>query len=133
MKQATYDLPNVDGTSQDSRAYPPTEDKKWVDDVKSADVLPPSNLRPNRRRGDDVELGGVGPIGLTETNLTMHNLHYRNVNPMVSNFTSPIGGPPHPPSLPVLTLIFLTDFAYQGSGGVPVGSNNNSRLTFTRK
>ncbi|TEB37614.1 hypothetical protein FA13DRAFT_1726725 [Coprinellus micaceus] len=109
---ANYDLGGVDGTSQDSRIYPPTDDKKWDEDLKGAEALPP--LRPNRRRGEDVEMGGVGSVGLTETNLSMHNLHYRNVNPMVSNFTSPI------------------DFAYQGNGGV-MGSNNNSRLTFTRK
>jgi hypothetical protein len=89
VKQANYDLGGVDGTSQDSRIYPPTDDKKWDEDLKGAEALPP--LRPNRRRGEDVEMGGVGSVGLTETNLSMHNLHYRNVNPMVSNFTSPIG------------------------------------------
>lgn len=49
--------------------------------------LPP--IRPNRRRGTEVELGGFEK--LTETNLSVHNLRLSNVNPLVHNFTSPIG------------------------------------------
>ncbi|KAJ6488239.1 hypothetical protein C8R47DRAFT_510893 [Mycena vitilis] len=48
-------------------------------------------LRPNRRRGEDVEMGGFS--GLTEGNLSQHNLR-RNasaaVNPLVHNFRSPL-------------------------------------------
>ena len=50
------------------------------------EVLPP--LRPNRRRGDDVELGTQR---LTEYNLFKHNDRVSKVNPMVSNYISPIG------------------------------------------
>ena len=51
------------------------------------EALPP--LRPNRRKGDDIELGSQK---LTEYNLSKHNnVKVRNVNPMVSNYISPIG------------------------------------------
>ncbi|KAF6759993.1 hypothetical protein DFP72DRAFT_92316 [Ephemerocybe angulata] len=115
VKQA-FSVQDFDGASPDTpKQYPiPLEDaKKWEDEGKAVPrALPQAPLRPNRRRGQDIELGG----GLTESNLSMHNLHYRNVNPMVSNFTSPI------------------DFAYQTQGtGVGMGSGNGSRLTFTRK
>lgn len=49
-------------------------------------------FRPNRRRGLDVELGGLDT--LTEVNLTAHNMNVSNVsnvNPLLHNFTSPIG------------------------------------------
>ena len=59
--------------------------RKWSEDEPEA--LPP--LRPNRRKGDDVELGIQK---LTERNLSKHNLNrVANVNPMVSNYISPIG------------------------------------------
>ena len=47
--------------------------------------LPP--IRPNRRRGRDVELGGID-FALTEENLSKHN---SGVHPLVHTFTSPIG------------------------------------------
>jgi hypothetical protein len=50
--------------------------------------LPP--IKPNRKKGGrDIEMAGVG--NLTETNLSVHNLRFSNINPMISNFTSPIG------------------------------------------
>jgi len=50
--------------------------------------LPP--IKPNRKKGSrDIEMTGVG--SLTETNLSEHNLRFSNVNPLISNFTSPIG------------------------------------------
>ncbi|KAF7350875.1 hypothetical protein MSAN_01649600 [Mycena sanguinolenta] len=48
-------------------------------------------LRPNRRRGEDIEMGGF--TGLTEANLSQHNLNRKGtgkLHPMVHNFTSPI-------------------------------------------
>ncbi|THV02221.1 hypothetical protein K435DRAFT_836570 [Dendrothele bispora CBS 962.96] len=49
--------------------------------------LPP--LRPNRRTGDDVELGGIG--NLTRMNLSRHNKNVSGrVNPVVHTYTSPI-------------------------------------------
>ncbi|XP_006461324.1 hypothetical protein AGABI2DRAFT_178530 [Agaricus bisporus var. bisporus H97] len=45
-------------------------------------------FRPNRKRGRDVEFGGLD--NLTELNLTVHNMNRSNVNPLVHNFTSPI-------------------------------------------
>jgi hypothetical protein len=77
----SFDDDRYRGTSMDH--------KKWVDDDRNAipNTLPP--LRPNRRRGQDIELGGMEGA-LTESNLSIHN-HYSKVNPAVSNFTSPIG------------------------------------------
>ncbi|KAJ7286851.1 hypothetical protein C8J57DRAFT_1282187 [Mycena rebaudengoi] len=48
-------------------------------------------LRPNRRRGQDVEMGvSMGRAPLTADNLSQHNLRPGNLNPLVHNFTSPI-------------------------------------------
>jgi len=57
--------------------------RDWTEE--GPETLPP--LRPNRRKGDDIELGSER---LTEHNLTKHNVRVSNVNPMVSNYTSPI-------------------------------------------
>jgi hypothetical protein len=54
---------------------------------------PPSSatpIRPKRRRHQDVEMGGLGGA-LTERNLSRHNLRVSRFNPMIHNFTSPIG------------------------------------------
>lgn len=48
-------------------------------------------IRPNRKIGDDVELGGIGfssGEGLTEANLS--RLDRSSVNPMIHTYTSPI-------------------------------------------
>ncbi|KAF9463550.1 hypothetical protein BDZ94DRAFT_1308664 [Collybia nuda] len=58
-----------------------------LDIPSSLPTLPP--IRPNRRRGRDVELGGMDAT-LSENNLSKHNLRSSNLNPMVHNFTSPI-------------------------------------------
>ena len=59
--------------------------RNWTEE--GAEALPP--LRPNRRKGDDVEMGSQR---LTEYNLSKHNnVRVINVNPMVSNYISPIG------------------------------------------
>ncbi|KAJ7592193.1 hypothetical protein C8J56DRAFT_932718 [Mycena floridula] len=74
-------------------------------------------IRPNRRVGDDVELGGMSR--LTETNVSQHNISLSHiprpskVNPFVHNFTSPLD-----------------------VGNVQNNSNeyvNGSRLTFNRR
>ncbi|KAJ4468363.1 hypothetical protein C8J55DRAFT_203079 [Lentinula edodes] len=66
-----------------------------------------STIRPNRKRGDDVELGGIG--SLTEANLSRHNV-YSSVNLMVHSYTSPI------------------NMIYAGNN-----RSEASRLTFTRR
>ncbi|KAF9012612.1 hypothetical protein BDQ17DRAFT_1297791 [Cyathus striatus] len=83
-----------------------------VDDDEERDTVPSTlpPIRPNRRRGKDIEVGGIdlpGPGRLTEGNLEMHDMGGLGVNPMIQNFTSPI------------------DLAY----GNP---ENESRLTFRR-
>ncbi|KAJ7189000.1 hypothetical protein C8R46DRAFT_1184246 [Mycena filopes] len=55
-------------------------------DAPEVPALP--SMRPNRRRGADVEMGGF--TGLTEGNLSQHNLRPSNLNPLVHTFTSPI-------------------------------------------
>jgi len=60
----------------------------WDEERDVAAELPP--IKPNRKKGGrDIEMSGVG--NLTETNLSVHNLRLSNVNPFISNFTSPIG------------------------------------------
>lgn len=59
--------------------------RNWSEEESEA--FPP--LRPNRRKGDDVELGSQR---LTEFNLSKHNTsRISKINPMVTNYTSPIG------------------------------------------
>ncbi|KAF7294072.1 hypothetical protein MKEN_01453700 [Mycena kentingensis (nom. inval.)] len=64
--------------------------KEYADDVPR---LP--SMRPNRRRGADVEMGGIDAgDALNEANLSVHTRaarrHSGRVHPMVHNFTSPI-------------------------------------------
>jgi len=64
------------------------KDQHWDENDDVWTELPP--IRPNRRKGNDVQLGGI-EARLTEQNLGHHNLKASsNVNPMVHNFTSPI-------------------------------------------
>ncbi|KAF8171882.1 hypothetical protein BJ912DRAFT_109745 [Pholiota molesta] len=109
-----FDLQSLDGGIDDpAMGIPYRSDKnnKWEDerrDIPSA--LPP--ITPNRKKtGRDIEMGSLERIeSLTETNLSVHNLRQSNVNPMISNFKSPI------------EIM---------SGGVD--SRNGSRLTFSRR
>ncbi|KAG5653786.1 hypothetical protein H0H81_010456 [Sphagnurus paluster] len=102
-------------------------DKHWVDEER--DVLPSlPPIRPNRRKGHDIELGGIARTSLTEANLSKHNLRASNVNHMVHNFTSPIGMTSSFSSCEVLTQ-GSSDFVY-GSGQEP---DNRSWLTFNRR
>jgi hypothetical protein len=97
-------------SSKQRYSFPPSQDVRNSLDVKEwpyeGDVpemhLQPA-LRPNRRRGEDIEMGGL--TGLTEGNLSQHNLQRNGtgkLNPLVHNFTSPIdfyGGEPQPTRL----------------------------------
>ncbi|KJA28832.1 hypothetical protein HYPSUDRAFT_128746 [Hypholoma sublateritium FD-334 SS-4] len=126
-----YDLQSMDDIN-DTIPYQAAKDT-WDED-ESRDIpaeLPP--MVPNRRKlGRDIEMARVE--SLTETNLSMHNFRESNVNPMISNFTSPIGKtiisstrftPARNPRL----MYFFTDFA-QGSSAE---DRNGSRLTFNRR
>jgi hypothetical protein len=86
--------PSQDGLPAGSIASPQMAHKEWADDDERE--LPELHmqqpvLRPNRRRGEDVEMGGFS--GLTEGNMSQHNLRGKtgNLNPLVHNFRSPIG------------------------------------------
>jgi len=84
--------------TKDRFSFPPSQGiaspqlvhKEWTtyDDAEARDMpvaLPKmAPMRPNRRRGEDVEMGGLS--GPTDTN----NYPSRNLNPLVHNFTSPI-------------------------------------------
>jgi len=80
--------------SQDALSTSPHKEWDGADDDGERErempelLLHQPALRPNRRRGNDVEMGGFS--GLTENNLSQHNLRPGNINPMVHNFTSPI-------------------------------------------
>ncbi|KIJ95105.1 hypothetical protein K443DRAFT_639687 [Laccaria amethystina LaAM-08-1] len=108
-----FDLQSYDGHTDDGLQIGGSSlqnhgDNPWDrDEARDVPAALPV-MKPNRKRGRDVELGGIE--ALTETNLSNHNLRLSNVNPMLQNFTSPI------------------DFAYS-SGDPP----QQSRLTFNRR
>jgi len=82
------DAPLVTSDSNKRDYSPKTEDGQngdWPEE--GSENQPP--LRPNRRQ-DDVELGGQRVIVHT---LSKHHLKAVNVNPMVTNYTSPIDIP----------------------------------------
>jgi len=85
--------PGQDGQPAGLIASPQMAHKEWADDdereVPELHMQQPV-LRPNRRRGEDVEMGGLS--GLTEGNMSQHNLRGKtgNLNPLVHNFRSPI-------------------------------------------
>ncbi|KAF5375536.1 hypothetical protein D9615_009191 [Tricholomella constricta] len=89
VKRSFQELEDRDEpTDEQMRQIPPSMsvDKYWAEEERDAlPNLPP--IRPNRRKGADIELGGVD---MTEENLSKHDLRESNVNHMVHNFTSPI-------------------------------------------
>ncbi|KAF9486076.1 hypothetical protein BDN70DRAFT_870591 [Pholiota conissans] len=111
----TFDLQSFEGGVDDQVVgIPYRSDKNHWEHDESRDIpaaLPP--IQPNRKKParDHIEMSGLERMeSLTETNLSVHNLRQSNVNPMISNFKSPID------------LV---------SGGVD--SRNGSRLTFNRR
>lgn len=90
-----YDLrPDPDNfyaTIPEATLAPPSRshstDKHWdlEDQDTTAHITP---FRPNRRKGSDIQLGGID-FQLTDQNLVRHT-KLSNVNPMLRNFTSPI-------------------------------------------
>ncbi|RDB25145.1 hypothetical protein Hypma_007400 [Hypsizygus marmoreus] len=107
LETESYDE-HVDESEMRTVQPPGSTDKYWNDEER--DVLPGlPPIRPNRRKGHDVELGGID-ASLTEDNLSKHT-RASNLNPMVHNFTSPI------------------NLAYAGNGQ---NHSNDSWLTFNR-
>ena len=92
--KAGFDMQSYDGHTDDGLRMGGSSsqnhgDKLWDrDEARDVPAALPA-MKPNRKRGKDVELGGME--ALTETNLSIHNLRLSNVNPMLHNFTSPIG------------------------------------------
>ncbi|KAF8885982.1 hypothetical protein BD779DRAFT_1673425 [Infundibulicybe gibba] len=118
-------MPNSEGTADGHDRDSIYLQKHWNSD-EDADIaanlptLPP--LRPNRRRGQDIELGVAGT--LAENSLSKHNFRISksNVNPMIHNFTSPIG------------LSFSFKIVFHRLYVPPadfMGPENESRLTFS--
>ncbi|SJL01958.1 uncharacterized protein ARMOST_05282 [Armillaria ostoyae] len=91
--KANFAIPNRDSalSVEDARKSPHSlESASNVWDESLELPLPKLGpMRPNRRRGSDVELGGID-YGLTEANLSKHNITTSSLNPMVHTFTSPI-------------------------------------------
>ena len=76
-----------DFTTDSERGRFHLESRDWAEDEpNSPDVLPP--LQPNRKTENDIELGVQR---LTVNNVSKHTIIVGNVNPMISNYTSPIG------------------------------------------
>jgi hypothetical protein len=68
-------------------ADPELEGGRYHGDNKDyEETFPP--LRPNRKRDVVIDSGGQR---LTVNNLSQHNVRAGNVNPMIHNYTSPIG------------------------------------------
>lgn len=135
--EQTVSLPVVDPRRDGYNQMSPSSMSKYTeeDDVPSLPKIV-APLRPNRNRpapSPDVEMDSMNPsaIRLTEGNLSQHNLRVGNVNPMVHNFTSPIG---MPYSVHILLHHFLIrhylDLMYQPALG-NLARANGSRLTFT--
>jgi hypothetical protein len=105
-----FDLHSFDG--HDAASHHGTMhrlDRAQFEDEESKDVhaaLP--SLKPNRKKGQDIEMSRIE--SLSESNLSVHNLRGANINPMISNFKSPI------------------DFSHVDDQKV-----NSSRLTFNRR
>ncbi|KAF7290079.1 hypothetical protein HMN09_01313000 [Mycena chlorophos] len=77
------------------RAVTPSKDLGSDYDRETLDVPRLAAMRPNRRRGADIEMGGIDGNHdvLSEANLSAHNLRRMasgKVHPMVHNFVSPI-------------------------------------------
>jgi hypothetical protein len=73
---------------------PSSEDNLQISAAYGGAVAHTNPIRPNRRRDGDEDRRRAdrsdGP-GLTEMNVTQHNIKLSRVNPMVHQFTSPIG------------------------------------------
>jgi hypothetical protein len=109
----TFDNPSYE-QQENSRTVPYRHEElnrtnlSWHEERDVAAELPA--IKPNRKKGDlDIEMSS-GVSSLTEANLSVHNFRTLNVNPMISNFTSPI------------------DLVY-----VAPENGNTSRLTFNRR
>jgi hypothetical protein len=77
-----------------SKVSPRSPESVWLDVPRSqsqsqSQTPHAKQMRPNRRRGEDVELGGIG--ALTEQNLSHHNTRESQFNILAHKFTSPIG------------------------------------------
>lgn len=65
--------------------------RHWIDEERNSPHLSQlAPIRPNRRKGEEVELGGID-FKLKEANMSQHSFGVSNVHPIVHNFTSPIG------------------------------------------
>lgn len=65
---------------------PEVDTREWIEEDRDTCEMSLPPLRPIRRQ--DVELGNQR---LTENNLSKHTVRAGNVNPMVTNYISPIG------------------------------------------
>lgn len=64
--------------------------RHWIDEERNSPHLSHlAPIRPNRRKGEEVELGGID-FKLKEANMSQHSFGVSNVHPIVHNFTSPI-------------------------------------------
>jgi len=105
----------------------------------------PRGMRPNRRVGESVELGGIDPAKddpLTEQNLAMHTvtgvpgMRPTRYHHAAHNFTSPLGMC-HPFFCCIWDrlgscVVFAIDIGRRSARG-QMSLNNSSRLTFNRR
>lgn len=83
-----FELQSLEDIPETSRYR--TSVENWDDESRDIPAALPQMI-PNRKK-IDIEMAELERIeSLTETNLSVHNLRGSSVNPMISNFTSPIG------------------------------------------
>ncbi|KAL0065557.1 hypothetical protein AAF712_007468 [Marasmius tenuissimus] len=94
------------------KSFPPMMEMTSEESYSNSPRFSRQPIRPNRRVGEDVELGGIGGEQIDfEMPPTRSRATLTSVNPAVHQFRSPI------------------DFA---SYRTPIPASNHSRLTFTR-
>ncbi|KAJ7099328.1 hypothetical protein B0H15DRAFT_927819 [Mycena belliarum] len=89
--ESQYEYPDDAGKASDPFSFPPgpaapqAAYKEW-DTIESGTRLPA--MRPNRRRGGDLEMGGIDPVEPSRSDLSRNPSG--KLNPLVHNFRSPI-------------------------------------------
>jgi hypothetical protein len=106
----SFDKSDLTSPISTSKPWDGVDEEERTDTVGGIPHLPA--MRPNRRQGSDIELGGMSPGSpggtATPPGGSSRRARMSRINPLVHNFTSPI----------------------DLMGGAP--SSNGSRLTFTR-
>lgn len=124
-----FDLQSYDGSQHHvivSPYRPDTQQARphWADEERDIAGELSHSISKNKN-GKDIEMRGFQ--GLSETNVSKHNLRRTKVNPMISNYTSPIGEYRSIMQRDMKLTNDVTDLAYASA------DPNESRLTFRQQ